>query len=108
MVATVTRLQAENDELRTVIAELRSRVAELEAQMGKHSGNSSKPPSSDTNTQRAERKLSRAERRAQERKQGSSGGPRAITCAESSGPTAPWCIVPRAVGVAAAVSTTPR
>ena len=72
--ATVARLQAENDELRTVIAELRSKVAELEAQMGKHSGNSSKPPSSDTNTQRAERKLSRAERRAQERKQGKQRG----------------------------------
>ncbi len=108
MEATIARLQAENAELRALLVRLQSQVADLEGQLGKHSGNSSKPPSSDTNTQRAANNLSRAQRRAAARKQGKQPGPKAITCAGSSGPTAPCSTARRAALGVAAGSTVPR
>src|SRR5450631_2383315 len=43
----IAALQAQNAELRAVIAEQNARIADLERQLGLNSGNSGKPPSSD-------------------------------------------------------------
>src|ERR1700722_10905516 len=43
----VATLQAQNAELRAMIAVQNARIAELERQLGLNSGNSDKPPSSD-------------------------------------------------------------
>ena len=43
----IAALQAQNAELRAIIAVRNARIADLERQLGLNSGNSGKPPSSD-------------------------------------------------------------
>src|ERR1700704_2255034 len=45
--ALILTLQAQNGELRAIIAAQNARIADLERQLGLNSGNSGKPPSSD-------------------------------------------------------------
>lgn len=52
----IAELEAENRQLRALVAELRRRLGNLEARLGQSSSNSNQAPSRDTPDQRRERK----------------------------------------------------
>lgn len=51
----IAELEAENAELRTLVAELEKKVSALATELGRNSSNSNRPPSSDTPAERAVR-----------------------------------------------------